>query len=518
MKKKSKSLNPTPSLASDYVVLLSEVKQRIRAAQLRTAMAANAGALMLYWEIGIVLTSQLKTEGWGARVLARLANDLKNELPEEKGFSERNLKRMVQFATEYPFLFAIGPLAVAQLPAGGKLADSRANSVLSEALKPNSTPHHPIGPRPVAQLPAETTDAAIWQRAVAQLPWAHNIILIQKVKDLPTRLWYAQAAFENGWSRDVLSLQIDSHAHKRQGKAVTNFERTLPSPQSDLAAQLLKDPYIFDFLTLEKPFQERELETGLLRHLQDFLVELGTGFAFVGRQVHMEVGDDDFYIDLLFYHLHLRCFIVIDLKVGKFKAEYAGKIHPVRYISYVLLRLCPQESFRRSVLHRLHKRPSAAYPTTRSRRSSVDCEAFTSRIGLLRSMSLSKRCHSPRKVSEIRMGKEIHQVSTSGLSHGVNFYLNAVDDRMKHESDQPSIGLILCEDKNKIVAEYALRGMEKSIGVSAYELTRALPKKLQSALPSIEQLEAELSPARSSKPAATAKKKPTKSPRRRKPE
>lgn len=425
MKKKSKSLNPTPSLASDYVVLLSEVKQRIRAAQLRTAMAANAGALMLYWEIGIVLTSQLKTEGWGARVLARLANDLKNELPEEKGFSERNLKRMVQFATEYPFLFAIGPLAVAQLPAGGKLADSRANSVLSEALKPNSTPHHPIGPRPVAQLPAETTDAAIWQRAVAQLPWAHNIILIQKVKDLPTRLWYAQAAFENGWSRDVLSLQIDSHAHKRQGKAVTNFERTLPSPQSDLAAQLLKDPYIFDFLTLEKPFQERELETGLLRHLQDFLVELGTGFAFVGRQVHMEVGDDDFYIDLLFYHLHLRCFIVIDLKVGKFKAEYAGKM---------------------------------------------------------------------------------------------NFYLNAVDDRMKHESDQPSIGLILCEDKNKIVAEYALRGMEKSIGVSAYELTRALPKKLQSSLPSIEQLEAELSPTRSARPAATAKKKPTKSPRRRKPE
>ena len=188
---------------------------------------------------------------------------------------------------------------------------------------------------------------------------------------------------------------------------------------------MLKDPYIFDFLTLEKPFHERELETGLLRHLQDFLVELGTGFAFVGRQVHMEVGDDDFYIDLLFYHLHLRCFIVIDLKVGKFKAEYAGKM---------------------------------------------------------------------------------------------NFYLNAVDDRMKHESDQPSIGLILCEDKNKIVAEYALRGMEKSIGVSAYELTRALPKKLQSALPSIEQLEAELSPARSSKPAATAKKKPTKSPRRRKPE
>jgi predicted nuclease of restriction endonuclease-like (RecB) superfamily len=500
MKKKAIS-----KLPQNYASLLTTIKQRIQTAQVRTALAGNASMLMLYWDVGNLLVERQAEEGWGAAVLPRLAIDLRNELPEVKGFSVRNLMLMTQFAREYPGFYTIAQPPVAQLE--DRTQDGSSKSSRSSKGQP-----------PVAQLPAVTTEAAIWQRAVAQLPWAHNIILIQKVKDLPTRLWYAQAAFENGWSRDVLSLQIDSHVHKRQGKAVTNFERTLPSPQSDLAAQLLKDPYIFDFLTLEKPFHERELETGLLRHLQDFLVELGTGFAFVGRQVHMEVGDDDFYIDLLFYHLHLRCFIVIDLKVGKFRAEYAGKIHPVRYISYVLLRLCPQESFRRSVLHRLHKRPSAAYPTTRSRRSSVDCEAFTSRIGLLRSMSLSKRCHSPRKVSEIRMGKEIHQVSTRGLSHGVNFYLNAVDDRMKHQSDQPSIGLILCEDKNKIVAEYALRGMEKSIGVSAYELTRALPKKLQSALPSIEQLEAELSPTRSSRLAATAKKKPTKSPRRRKPE
>jgi len=238
------------------------------------------------------------------------------------------------------------------------------------------------------------------------LTWAHNVILIQKVKDLPTRLWYARQAFEHGWSRDVLSLQIQSRAHERHGKAVTNFQRTLPPPQSDLASQLLKDPYVFDFLTLEKPFHERELETGLLRHLQDFLVELGTGFAFVGRQVHLEVGDNDFYIDLLFYHLKLRCFVVIDLKVGAFKAEYAGKM---------------------------------------------------------------------------------------------NFYLNAVDDRMKHASDQRSIGLILCEEKNKIVAEYALRGMDKAIGVSDYQLTRALPKKLQSALPSIAQLEKELSQTKAAK-------------------
>jgi predicted nuclease of restriction endonuclease-like (RecB) superfamily len=370
--------------AGNYAGLLADIKQRIRTAQVRTAMAGNASMLMLYWEIGGVLAERQKNEGWGAAVLPRLATDLHNDLPEVKGFSARNLRLMIQFFDEYPAFGPIWQRAVAKLsddPTGGKKGS-------------------PL----MSQLPAESADAQIWQRAVAQLTWAHNVILIQKVKDLPTRLWYARQAFEHGWSRDVLSLQIQSRAHERHGNAVTNFQRTLPPPQSDLASQLLKDPYVFDFLTLEKPFHERELETGLLRHLQHFLVELGTGFAFVGRQVHMEVGDNDFYIDLLFYHLKLRCFVVIDLKVGPFKAEYAGKM---------------------------------------------------------------------------------------------NFYLNAVDDRMKHATDQRSIGLILCEEKNKIVAEYALRGMDKAIGVSDYQLTRALPKKLQSALPSIAQLEKELSQTKS---------------------
>lgn len=392
MTKKPAKAKPVATAAGGYASLLSDIKQRIRAAQVRAAMASNASMLILYWEIGTVLAQRQQSEGWGAGVLPRLAGDIKNELPEEKGFSERNLKRMVQFAREYPALFVIVPPPVAQL--GDQAFRSRAVSELRQSSS------QAIGPLPVAQLAGEPEEPPIWQQAVTKLPWAHNIILIQKIKDLPTRLWYALQAFENGWSRDVLSLQIQSRAHERQGKAVTNFHRTLPPPQSDLAAQLLKDPYVFDFLTLEEPFHERELETGLLRHLQDFLVELGTGFAFVGRQFQMEVGDDDFYLDLLFYHLTLRCFIVIDLKVGRFKAEYAGKM---------------------------------------------------------------------------------------------NFYLNAVDDRMKHATDQPSIGLILCEDKNKIVAEYALRGMDKSIGVSAYQLTRALPKKLRSALPSIAQIEAELS-------------------------
>lgn len=204
----------------------------------------------------------------------------------------------------------------------------------------------------------------------------------------------------NGWSRNVLLMMIKSEAHRRQGKALTNFDRLLPSPQSDLVQQTLKDPYIFDFLTLEEPFHERELETNLLHQLERFLLELGQGFAFVGRQFHIEVGQTDFYIDLLFYHLKLRAFFVIDLKKGEFKPEYAGKM---------------------------------------------------------------------------------------------NFYLTVVDDQLRHQTDAPSIGLILCQDRNQIVAEYALRGADRPIGVSQYELTRALPASLKSALPTVEEIEAELS-------------------------
>ena len=398
-----------PAAARSYVGLLADIKERIRTAQVRAALANNAGMLQLYWEIGGVLAERQKEAGWGAAVLPKLAADLHNDLPEVKGFSARNLRLMIQFFGEYPSFGPIWQRAVAKLPAQAGGGEIWLPPVAKLGKHP---PADPKGPPPVAQLSAESDTAQIWQRAVAQLPWAHNVILIQKVKDLPIRIWYARQAFEHGWSRDVLSLQIQSRAHERQGRAITNFAHTLPPPQSDLAAQLLKDPYLFDFLTLEKPFHERELETGLLRHLQDFLVELGAGFAFVGRQVHMEVGDDDFYLDLLFYHLKLRCFVVIDLKIGPFKAEYAGKM---------------------------------------------------------------------------------------------NFYLNAVDDRLRHISDQPSIGLILCQDKNRVVAEYALRGIRKAIGVSEYQLTRALPKKLQSALPSIAQIEAELSAPAAARPAKKAR-------------
>jgi predicted nuclease of restriction endonuclease-like (RecB) superfamily len=308
MKRKPAKAKTLAAATRDYASLLADLKHRIRVAQVRAAMMGNASTLLLYWEIGGVLVERQKDEGWGAGVLPRLEADLKNELPEEKGFSERNMRRMIQFYREYPGLLSIRTQAVSEL-------DHQSPGAI------RTQPVAKFGQPPVAQLPE------LECHELLQVTWAHNLILMQKVKDLPTRLWYARMAVEHGWGRDMLSLQIQSRAHERQGKAVTNFQRTLPPLQSDLAAQLLKDPYVFDFLTLEKPFHERELETGLLQHLQNFLVELGAGFAFVGRQVHMEVGEDDFYLDLVFYHLKLRCFIVIDLKVGPFKAEYAGKMN-----------------------------------------------------------------------------------------------------------------------------------------------------------------------------------------------
>jgi predicted nuclease of restriction endonuclease-like (RecB) superfamily len=388
---------------TDYASLLVDIRQRIRAAQVRAALSANAELIRLYWDIGRVIEARQRQEGWGRAVIPRLARDLHNELPEVKGFSERNIGRMIAFYREYPHGEPISPQAVAKLPS--PLGAERAGVAQGDQAI------SPILPQPVAKLPADQW-AAMVQPLVAQLPWGHNVLLMERIKDLPTRLWYMRQTLAQGWSRNVLALMIDGSAHLRQGKAITNFDRQLPPPQSDLAAQALKDPYIFDFLTLEESFHERELETGLLTHVEKFLLELGQGFAFVGRQYHLDVGEDDFYIDLLFYHLRLRCFVVVDLKKGPFKAEYAGKM---------------------------------------------------------------------------------------------NFYCNVVDDRLRHPTDQPTVGLILCQDQNRLVAEYALKGVTKAIGVSEYRLTRALPAKLRSSLPSIAEIEAELS---TTKPTRRSRKKP----------
>ena len=255
-----------------YQGLLSRLKEQIQTAQVRAALAVNRELVLLYWGIGREILDRQKEEGWGAGVIDRLAKDLRLEFPAMQGLSTRNLKYMRAFAEAWP-------------------------------------------------------EEAIVQQAAAQLPWFHNCVLLDKVKDPRVRLWYIEETIRNGWSRNVLVLQIESGLFQRQGRAITNFQTTLPKPQSDLAQQILKDPYNFDFLTLTREAQERDLERELLVQLRRFLIELGSGFAFVGSQVPLEVGGEDFRLDLLFYHLKLRCFVVIDLKMGPFRPEYAGKMN-----------------------------------------------------------------------------------------------------------------------------------------------------------------------------------------------
>jgi predicted nuclease of restriction endonuclease-like (RecB) superfamily len=352
-----------------YASLLADIKTRIQTAQTRAVLAVNSELIQLYWQIGQLLDARQMQEGWGAAVIPRLARDIRNELPEHKGFSERNIHLMLRFFRTYPALF----------PSTAEM--------LQPPVAKSFTSADGFPPAP-----------ELLQALVGRLPWAHNVLLLA-VKDVAARAWYAGQALHNGWSRNVLKLQIDHQAHARQGQLAHNFASRLPAPQSELVQQALKDPYIFDFLTLDVDFHERELETGLVRHLEKFLLELGQGFAFVGRQYHLAVGEKDFFLDLLFYHLNLRCYLVIELKRGDFKPEYAGKL---------------------------------------------------------------------------------------------NFYCNVVDDTLRHASDAPTIGLMLCQDKDKVLAEYALRGIDKPIGIASYELTRALPTTLESVLPSIEALEAEL--------------------------
>jgi predicted nuclease of restriction endonuclease-like (RecB) superfamily len=393
---------------ADFAALVADVKDRIQAAQTRAVLAVNNELVRLYWDVGRIINERQKREGWGAAVIPRLALKLKNELPEIKGFSERNIKRMLAFYREYRASVPILPPAAAQIHSDVRV------------------------PRPVSQIrtTAKVPPAvALLQESLFwTVPWAHHVVLMEKVKDLSTRRWYMGQTSAHGWSRDVLALQIGAQAHARHGKAVSNFSTVLSAPQSDFVQQALKDPYIFDFLTLTEPFQERELETELIRHLEKFLLELGQGFSFVGRQYRLDVGDEDFYIDLLFYHLKLRAFVVIDLKKGKFKPEYAGKL---------------------------------------------------------------------------------------------NFYCSVVNDRLKHATDAPTIGLILCQTRDQLLAEYSFAGIDKPIGISIYELTRALPARLRSALPTVEEIEAELAGAsrktppakprigrRKTKPAKARKKKP----------
>jgi predicted nuclease of restriction endonuclease-like (RecB) superfamily len=306
-------LAPTPEGYADWLAVL---KGRIHDSQQRATLAVNRELVLLYWQIGRDILERQSRQGWGAKVIERLSEDLRAAFPEMKGFSRANLMYMRAFAEAWP-------------------------------------------------------DSAIVQQAVGQLPWGHNLVLLTRLKDPKQRLDYAQSAIEHGWSRNVLNIHIETRLLERTGKAVTNFEASLPKPQSDLARESLKDPYRLDFLGLGREAREREIENALVKHVTEFLLELGAGFAFVGRQVLIDVGGEEFFIDLLFYHLKLRCYVVIELKAGKFKPEQLGQL---------------------------------------------------------------------------------------------GFYLTAVDAQIKHPQDAPTIGMLLCKSKNKVVAEYALRDKTQPIG------------------------------------------------------
>ena len=307
--KRTRSLLP-PS----YAPLLAELKSRVRTAQVKAALTVNRELIRLYWQIGRTIVQAQQAEGWGAKVVERLAKDLAAEFPEMSGLSALNLQRMRAF-------YAVWTSAVVV-----EAADSSSRTaIVSQPVTELQTttgrrPASPIVSRAVTQLDEPPEPLTL-------LSWSTNLILLHKLKDPATRLWYAQQAVANGWSRAVLTVQIESRLHRRSGKAITNFDRTLPPGQSDLAKAVLKDPYTFDFLTLGLAAHERDLERGLVEHVQKLLLELGAGFAFVGRQVHVEVGDEDFYLDLLFYHLRLRCFVVVDLKMEPFEPKFAGKMN-----------------------------------------------------------------------------------------------------------------------------------------------------------------------------------------------
>lgn len=326
--------------SNEYLEIVNNIKSNILSAQYKAAIAANKELIMLYWNIGKIINTH---KSWGNKFIENLARDIKLDFPDMKGFSVRNLKYMSKFASTYD-------------------------------------------------------DIEFVQTVSAQIPWSHNVVILDKVKDYDVKLWYIKQTIERGWSHSVLIHQIESDLYGRQviSDKVSNFENRLAEPQSELAVQTMKDPYIFDFIPFKADMLERDIENELVKNVTALLLELGKGFAFLGNQYHLEVGGEDFYIDLLFYNLNLRCYVVIELKTGEFRPEYAGKL---------------------------------------------------------------------------------------------NFYLSAVDSKLKNENDNPSIGLLLCKSKNNIIAEYTLRDMSKPIGVSEYKVTRTLPKELEETLPSEEDIQ-----------------------------
>jgi len=349
-------------LRKEYNDWFTELKSKIKSAQAKAAFTINSALICFYWELGKMI-SETQT-AYGTGFLHQVSKDLRSEFPEMKGLSYRNLALCRQF-----YHFYLTPSNLQQ-----PVADFKSSAFASSYDE-------------------------IMAHPASSIPWGHNVLIFSKSESVEQANFYLQQTIYNGWSRDILALQIKSQLYNRQGKAVTNFKKTLPDPFSDLAQQTLKDPYVFDFLSLEKPFHEKDIERQLITHITKFLLELGKGFAFIGQQYHLEIGETDYFLDLLFYHTKLKCYVVIELKNTKFIPEYAGKL---------------------------------------------------------------------------------------------NFYLSAVDTLVKQADDNPTIGILLCRDKNNFETEFALRDINKPMGVSEFGLTESLPDNLKSNLPSIEEIEQEL--------------------------
>lgn len=356
-------MNVKSILTPEYKQWLAEIKNKVRSAQLKAATVVNSALIEFYWELGKMIVEKQEQTAWGDKVINQLSKDLQKEFTDIKGLSRSNLYYMKQFYLFYKEHNGQQPVDLFCQQPGGEIVQ-----------------------QPVGQF---------LQQLVAQIPWGHNILIFSKSQSIDEARFYLAHTIENGWSRDTLALQIKSRLFERSGKGITNFA----SHQSDLAAQTIKDPYMFDFLTMTKPYHEKDIENQLIAHMTKFLLELGKGFAYIGRQYHLHVGETDYYIDLLFYHIKLRCYVVIELKNTRFQPEYAGKL---------------------------------------------------------------------------------------------NFYLSAVDSILKSDADSATIGILLCRDKNTIETEFALRDMNKPMGVSEFQLTEILPEDLKSTLPTIEEIENEL--------------------------
>lgn len=374
-------------MTSEYKHWLGELKQRIRQSQIKAAVKVNTELLQLYWQLGGEIVERQQNAKWGDSFLKQLSEDLNAEFPEMKGFSIRNLQLICKWHNYYSQYFINTKQLVSQL----KL--SQTEHLASPSEKPFRT-------QPVPEIAANTKQVVSqFENEFFSIPWGHHILIMQRCKEMDKAMFYIHKTLENNWSRSVLDWQIDSNLFERQGKAVSNFSFTLPKPQSDLAQQITKDPYIIDIMGVRQEMQERELEAHLDKHISQYLLELGKGFTYYGHQIQLKVGDETFYIDQLFYHVRLHCYVVVELKATAFKPEHVGQL---------------------------------------------------------------------------------------------NFYVNAVNALMRSEGDNPTIGLLICKDKNDVVAEYTLQSVNSPIGVSSMKIYDQLTADYKSALPTTEEIEAEI--------------------------